>query len=316
LNKKRSFTHLLLALGVLIISGATLAWWAVGMAALSPTKAIPVDFQSASLESSGQVRAVPLRIGVAAMISPKATHTYYEKLLNRVGEKLGRPVELVQRKSYQEMNDLLKQRAIDVAFVCAGPYVLGHDQFGLELLVAPVSHGKQVYHSYIIVREDSGIRAVDDLRGRTFAFTDPDSNSGCMAPKHLLAGRGQTPGTFFGNCFYSYSHDNSIQAVMKGNADGAAVDSIIWEFAKDLDPSLAKQIKIVWVSPPYGIPPIVVHPDLAEAEKTQLRHLFLHLHEDEIARRFLQELRIDRFDLTTDTNYDSVRKMMRETPAK
>ncbi|HEV3146863.1 MAG TPA: phosphate/phosphite/phosphonate ABC transporter substrate-binding protein, partial [Gemmataceae bacterium] len=284
--------------------------------ALSPAKTISVDLQSASSQPSGEAGPVPLRIGVAAMISPKITYTYYEKLLKRAGEILGRRVEIVQRKSYQEMNDLLNRREIDMAFVCAGPYVTGHDQFGMELLVAPVSHGKQVYHSYIIVREDSGIRSVDDLRGRTFAYTDPDSNSGCLAPRHLLAGRGQTPGTFFGRCFYSYSHDNSIQAVIKGTADGAAVDSIIWEFAKDLDPSLASQIKIVWQSPAYGIPPIVVHPNVAETEKERLRHLLLHLHEDESARRFMQELRIDRFDRTTDTNYESVRQMLREIPIK
>jgi phosphonate transport system substrate-binding protein len=313
---KRRFFFLLLALGLLLVSGAALAWQAIGLAALSPAKPIPVDLQSASSQLSGEARVVPLRIGVAAMISPKITYTYYEKLLKRAGDILGRPVELVQRKSYQEMNDLLYRRKIDAAFVCSGPYITGHHEFGMELLVAPVSHGKQVYHSYIIVREDSGIRSVDDLRGRSFAFTDPNSNSGCLAPRHLLAGRGQTPGTFFGRCFYSYSHDNSIQAVKKGTADGAAVDSIIWEFAKDLDESLARQIKIVWESPPYGIPPIVVHPDLAEADKVRLRNLFLHLHEDEIARRFLQELRIDCFDRTTDTNYASVRQMIRETPTK
>jgi len=314
MHDKRAFS-ILLTLGVLIVSGLALAWLAGGLAALSSAKTVRVDLLSESPQS-GEAWPVPLRIGVAAMISPKTTYTYYEKLLQRAGVIVGRPVELVQRKSYQEMNELLKRRELDAAFVCAGPYVAGHDQFGMELLVAPVSHGKQVYHSYIIVREDSGIRSVDDLHGRTFAFTDPDSNSGCLAPRHLLAGRDQTPNTFFGRCFYSYSHDNSIQAVLKGTADGAAVDSIIWEFAKDLDPALARQIKIVWESPPYGIPPIVVHPDLAEAEKERLRQLFLHLHEDESAHKFMQELRIDRFERTKDSNYESVRQMLRETPIK
>jgi phosphonate transport system substrate-binding protein len=302
MHDKRNFSLLLLTLGILLVSGAALIWWAVGMAALSPAKAIPVDLQSAAWQPSGEARSVTLRIGVAAMISPKTTHIYYEQLLKRAGDILGRPVELVQRKSYQQMNDLLKRREIDAAFVCAGPYVTGHDEFGMELLVAPISHGKQVYHSYLIVRADSGIRSVDDLRGRTFAFTDPASNSGCLAPRHLLAGRGQTPATFFGRCFYSYSHDNSIEAVLKGTAD--------------VDPSLASQIKIVWQSPAYGIPPIVVHPGLAEADKEKLRQLFLHLHEDEFARRCMQELRIERFELTTDSNYESIRQMIRETPTK
>jgi len=247
------------------------------------------------------------------MISPISTFAIYEKLLNRVGGLYGSPVEFVQRKSYREVNDLIEQRAVDVAFVCAGPYVTGHQRFGMELLVAPVAHGKQVYHSYIIVGKQSTLQSFEQLRGRTFAFTDPDSNTGCLVPKYMLACQGEDARTFFGETFYSHGHDNSIKAVMDGTAAGAAVDSLIYDFSATLDPTIRQRTRIVLTSPPYGIPPIVVHPSMPARDKARLRRVFLGLHQDAVAQPLLQQLQIDRFEDVDDSLYDSVREMERKT---
>jgi phosphonate transport system substrate-binding protein len=255
--------------------------------------------------------SITLRIAVAAMTAPKATQEHYGKLMARLGELLGgRPAQLVQRKTYQETNDLLEQRQIDVAFVCSGAYVVGHKKFGMELLAAPVVGGKQVHFSYLIVRADSGIKSLEQLRGKTFAFADPNSNTGYVLPTALLAGRGETPASYFGHTFYSYSHDNSIKAVVKGTADATAVDSLVWDHSAALDPSLASTLHILHKSPPYAIPPVVVHPAMPVGDKTLLRNLFLSLHTDAEARGHLEQLRIDRFDRVEDRQYDTVREMV------
>jgi hypothetical protein len=96
----------------------------------------------------------PLKIGLAAMISPKDTVKYYGQMLEYVGKKLGRPVEMVQEENYDLMDGMLEKREVDIAFLCAGPYVKDKDKFGAELLVAPQSYGQPFYHSYILGRSE------------------------------------------------------------------------------------------------------------------------------------------------------------------
>ncbi len=253
----------------------------------------------------------PLRIAAAAMVSPAHTRHLYDDLLRAIADRLDRRPVLAQKKTYSETNAMVRRREVDVAFVCSAPYVAGKAEFGMELLVVPVAHGRTVYYSYIIAHHDSEIGSLADMRGKLFAFTDPESNSGCLVPRHMLATRGETPESFFSSVQYTYAHDNSIRAVAEGVADGAAVDSLIWDFLAATDPVYTSKTKIVAKSPPYGIPPVVVHPDLDKDLKTQLKAIFLSLHQDEETRRILAGLKIDRFVEAEDDLYDSIREMKR-----
>lgn len=257
----------------------------------------------------GPSQGAVLRVAVAAMISPMETEKSYFELLRLVGKRLGRKVELVQRKTYAEINDLLERREIDLALVCSGPYVAGHKKFGMELLAVPVVHGGTVYYSYFIVRRDGPIKNLQELRGRRFAFADPDSNTGYIVPRYVLSQLGETPEHFFGETFFTHSHDNSIKAVADGLADGAAVDSLIFEYMNAVNPADTGRTRIIYRSPPYGIPPVVIHPALDPGLKLRLRELFLHLHEDPEAQPFLTNIQIDRFVAGDDAMYASVREM-------
>jgi len=243
------------------------------------------------------------------MISPETTRVYYEELLEHIAGKLGKRAVFAQRRTYAEINEMVKKKEVDLAFVCSGPYTQGKKESGMEMLVVPVANGKTVYHSYIIANKNSTIRSLDDLRGKKFAFTDPQSNTGSLVPTYMLARKGETPKSFFRDFFYSNSHDNSIRAVADGQADGAAVDSLIWEFINRVDPALTAKTRIVEKSPAYGIPPVVVSAGTDPAMKQQLKQIFLTLHEDKSAAAMLAKLQIDRFVEGNDAMYDTVRQM-------
>lgn len=256
-------------------------------------------------------REKPVRIAIGSMISPKETFTYYNQILDYVSKKLDRPVELVHRETYQEVNDLLEAGEIDCAFVCSGPYVDGHDKFGLQLLVAPVStvYDKPVYYSYIIVPKDSQITQLKQLKGKKFAFTDPLSNTGELVPTYMLAKIGQTPDSFFSKYIYTHSHDRSIQAVAEKIVDGAGVHSLIWEYFNIENPVYTSETKIIQKSSPYGIPPVVVTKKTDPTLKKQLKEIFLEMHQDEEGKKILGKLLIEKFIVVSDSDYDSVREM-------
>ncbi len=72
-------------------------------------------------------------------------------------------------------------------------------KFGVELLVAPSVNGSPMYHSYVIVHNDSPIKAFPEFKGKVFAFTDPKSNTGKIYPTYLLKTMGYSPERFIAN---------------------------------------------------------------------------------------------------------------------
>jgi phosphonate transport system substrate-binding protein len=289
-----------------LAAGLTLA----GCAATSHAPEIRLD-RLEPLPTPAANGELPLRVAVGAVISPQGTVQSYQALLNYLAARLERPVELVQRRTYAEVNDLVQSGAVDMALVCTSAYVVGHDQFGMELLAAPIVNGEMVYHSVLIVPADSPARTMADLAGQTFAFTDPMSNSGRAYPTHLVQELGSNPEAFFGRTFFTYSHDDAIRAVAKGLADGAAVDSLVLDYALQREPELAARVREIHRSPPFGIPPAVVGPGLRPQLKATLRSLLVTMAEDPEGRAALAAAGIDRFVEADDAAYQTARDLVR-----
>lgn len=266
------------------------------------------DLQDLNTNQTDEI--IPLRIAVANVISPTGTLESYSPLVDYISEKLGRPVELIQRRTYAETNDLIRQGEVDIAFVCTSAYVIGHEEFGMQLLVAPQVNQETVYYSYLIVPSDSETNSMEDLKGKTFAYTDPLSNSGRLYPTFLVHQLGEDPERFFGRTFFTYSHDDAIQAVATGLADGAAVDSLVFQFTLSRQPDLADQVRVIHKSPPFGIPPVVIGPQVRPQLRAELQDLFLGMDEDPLAANALDELDIEKFVLIDDSAYDSVRELV------
>ncbi|HEY64113.1 MAG TPA: phosphate/phosphite/phosphonate ABC transporter substrate-binding protein [Caldilineae bacterium] len=254
----------------------------------------------------------PLRVVVAAIISPKGTVASYQPLLDYLSRRLGRPVELIQRRTYAEVNDLIRRNEVDLAFVCTRAYVQGRREFGMELLAIPQVHGQTVYHSVVIVRADFPAQRFEDLRGAVFAFTDPLSNTGYLYPNVLLKRLGESPDAFFRRTFFTYSHDHAIYAVAEGVADAAAVDNLVLDYALARDPSLQDRLRIIHTSPAFGMPPVVVGPGVRPQIKALLQEILLSMAHDPEGRRALQALEVDRFVLGRDEDYELIRTLERE----
>lgn len=255
-----------------------------------------------------------LKVAVAAMVSPKEGFVYYRELLDYLGRKLNKGIHLAQRKTYREVNELLGKGSIDIAFICSGPYAAADEKSGFELLVAPEINGSHFYQSYLIVNKSSPYKKLEDLRGKTFAFTDPESNTGRLVPLHWLSATGQQPETFFEKSIFTYSHDNSIMAVAKGLVDGAAVDGLIWEYFNRTKPRLTGRTRVIRKSENYGIPPLVSSSALSPDMKTRITEILLRAHEDPQGRRILDGLKIDRFVEARDEWYNSIRLMLSTVP--
>ncbi len=274
--------------------------------------AVVVDFSktvAVDRPISSEPESTQLKVAVAAIISPKETFAYYRQLLDYIGKQLGREIQFIQRKTYGEINELLARGQIDMAFICSGPYVVGKEKHGFELLATPEVQNSHFYHSYLIVNKNSRFQDLADLRGHVFAFTDPDSNTGKLVPTFWLSEINEKPETFFRKTIYTYSHDNAILAVARGLVDGAAVDGLIWEYYHHKNPVFTSETRIIRQSEPYGIPPLVASRSLSFELKTHIRQALFDMHKDPKGRQIISELMIDRFVNPRDEWYDSIRKI-------
>jgi phosphonate transport system substrate-binding protein len=256
-----------------------------------------------------------LRVAVAAMISPKETFVYYREMLDYLGRQSGHSVQLIQRKTYDEVNALFPKGEVDLAFICTGPYAASRDKYGFEAIATPQVRGQPFYQSYLIVPKDSPHQKLEDLKGRVFAFTDPDSNTGAMVPRFWLAEAGETPESFFSKTIFTYSHDNSIMAVAKGLVDAAAVDGHQWEYFERFSPAHTSRTRVIRKSQPFGSPPLVASARLTSEVRSQIQQILLSMHADPEGKRILENLLIDRFVAPRDEWYEPARAMIAGLPA-
>jgi len=271
------------------------------------SKTLPAARPTQPAGESGTVRGA-----VAAMISPRETFIHYRQLLAYLARKSGKDLEFVQRKTYEEINELLGKGEIDLAFICSGPYASARNRYGFIPLAVPEVQKNTSYRAYLIVNQDSPFNNLQDLKGQTFAFTDPDSNTGKLVPTFWLAQLNLRPETFFKQIIYTYSHDNSILAVARGLVAGATVDGLVWEYYQATNPVFTSKTRIIKKSEAYGIPPLVVSRQLPAAERERLQQTLLAMHRDPEGRKILGELLIDRFLPLQDEWYESIRSMHRD----
>lgn len=252
-----------------------------------------------------------LRFSVAAIQSPVGTWDGYSRLLALLGEQLGVPVQLIQRNTYRETNDLLTHGSIDVAFICTGGYFdLLRSGAKVDVLAVPVVRGTTTYHSVVIVPAASSARRLEDLAGHRFAFTDELSLSGHAWPVHAVKQAGLDPRRFFAAAYFTHSHDRSIEAVERGFVDGASVDSNILLDMIAAAPELERRVRVVHRSPPLGIPPVVALESFDEQTRERVREALRTLHLRPDGAKLLAPLGIERFVAPEPGLYDFARQVV------
>ena len=253
-----------------------------------------------------------LRIGLTAVVVREYVRSFND-FRDYLTLRTGRAVSLVQRRTYADIIDLLSRGELEAAWICGYPYVQPRDPEFLDLLVAPVYRGAPLYRSLVIVPADSIAQEIEDLRDGVFAYSDPDSNSGYLAPRSTLAAMGHDPDRFFRFSFFTYSHAETVAAVAERMADGGAVDSYVYNIQKRYEPDLVARTRVIRASRQFGFPPIVVRADLAQDVRLRLRDTLTGMADDSGGAALLARLDLDGFANVAPSLYDSIRELARRT---
>jgi ABC-type phosphate/phosphonate transport system substrate-binding protein len=245
----------------------------------------------------------------ANFMAPNVTSVYTD-VATRVGQALGIPTRLIEGIGFEQLRD----GSVDLAFLCGLPYIrLCRERPGmLRPLAAPVlgepRYGdRPVYFSDVIVRQDSPFQSFADLRGRRWAYNDPDSFSGCLVVQHRLLQMGETE-AFFGQVRFSGRHQQSIQDVLDAEVDGAAIDSHVLGVERLRNPELPGKLRVIASLGPSTIPSLVATSGVPQAVQDRVCDVLCGLGEDPASRAVLASGMIRRFTPIGDRAYDDIRE--------
>lgn len=250
----------------------------------------------------------PIRFGLTAVVVTENLR-FLDLWSLYLERKMGRKVEFVLRRSYQEVMDLLDSGGVEFAWICGYPYIQSKKQGSLKLLTVPIYRGMPRYHSYIIVHHSSPYQRFNDLRGRIFAFSDPNSNSGFLYPLALITKKGMKPRRFFRQTFFTFNHAETVQAVSEQVADGGAVDSYIWEYLAASKPNLTEKTRIIKKSGSFGFPPIVSRLGVNANTVKLMKDTLENMDEDFTGKKLLAQLKLDGFSYYPDSLFNEIRAM-------
>ena len=215
-------------------------------------------------------------------------------LQSYLAERLGRSVQLLKRRTYQEITALLLSGQLDAAWVCDDPYVQHEDR--LALLAVPLYRKEPLYQTYVIVSEGSKAQTFDEIQGTVHAFSDPDSTSGFLVTRYLLALRHTTPSQFFRAFFFTYGHRNVVRAVASGLAESGSIDGYVWDVMREREPDLVNKTRVVYRSEKLGFPPIVGLKSVSDTALAKaISGAFIEMPISRLGRQILSILELDGF---------------------
>jgi len=247
---------------------------------------------------------------VASHLAPSVLPAY-ALATRRLGERLGRPAELVVAGDYSRCLADVDH----VCFVCSIPYLLLRERVAMTPVAAPVLVGRRyesrpVYFSEVVVRADGPWRTFDALAGTRWAYNEPFSHSGFLVALHHLAMRGDGP-EFIGAWIEAGYHDDALHLILDGRADWAAIDSQVLDLWRRWHPTLRRELRTLAVLGPSTIQPVVASTTrLTVQQRQQVVDVLLELDGDPLGRSVLAACGIRRFVAIDDAAYDDVRRML------
>jgi phosphonate transport system substrate-binding protein len=216
--------------------------------------------------------------------NPEAIAPNAVQLGEFLSKKTGIKSEVFLPTNYAGVVEALRSENADVAYFSGWPYLVAHKEAGAELLVVEERDGKPFYYSQWYVGQDSDIKSLADLKGKSIAFTSPSSTSGYLFPlaKVIEEGhleKGGDPKSFFGEILYAGGYEQALKALAEGKVDAAAASD--YAFDRYLNDEERAKIKVLTKQGPAPTHGIAIRGDLPQEVKDKVKAALLSLNEEE-----------------------------------
>ena len=246
--------------------------------------------------------------GVIPVAGAQGMQDTFGKVAAYLGQKLGIKVKLVTPSDYAGVIVGMAHKHIDVAYLGPKSYCEAAKRAGAEAVVVEIDAeaGIPGYYGYVITKKGSGLKTLADIKGKKWAFTDPNSTSGTLVPTVMFANKGIDPKTYFSRVIYSGSHEASILSVKNGKVDAASTNNL--DYNRGLGKQWSKNdFNIIWKSKLIPGSPMAVRKDLPESLKKAIKDAFIAYKDKDN----LKTMKILGYAPAEDSMFDGVRKMIK-----
>jgi len=249
----------------------------------------------------------PLILAVHPYLPSKELIQRFTPLANYLGNEIGRSIEVRVGSDYDEHIAYVGKDQVDIAFMGPSSYVMAVAKYGKKPLLARLeTDGSPLFRGYFIVRQDSPLKSLADLKGKRMAFGDRDSTMSHLVPQYMLEKAG-VPLDKLAEYKFLGSHNNVVLAVLSGDFDAGAVkDEVFDKYAKQGLRALAD-------TPYYSDHVFVTRSTLASGTVRALRNAMLKLKDTPGGREILEAIKPHTTALVpaVDADYDNLRQVLK-----
>lgn len=248
-----------------------------------------------------------LILGVHPYLPPKDLIKRFEPLASYLGKAIGRPVEVRIGRNYDDHIEAIGKERIDIAFMGPVSYIKLVEHHGKKPILARLeTNGLPTFRGAIVTRRESPLKNLAELKGKRFAFGDPDSTMSHLVPEHMLLMAGVRRKDLAEYRFLG-GHHNVVLAVLAGDFDAGAVkDEVFQEYA-------AKGLRALADSPAFSDHVFVTRATLPADTVQTLRAALLRLKALPEGAAIMQSIKKDMTALipAADNDYDNLRTVVK-----
>ena len=218
-----------------------------------------------------------LRVTAIPDESPTELARKFEPLGKYLEARLGMKVEWTPVTDYAAAVETLVNKKIDLAWFGGFTFVQSSVRSGGKTLPLVQREEDAAFKSVFITSADTGIKTLEDLKGKTLSFGSQSSTSGHLMPRSVLLGAKVDPDKDLKRVSFSGAHDATIAAVASGKVDAGALNISVWnKFVEDKKVDTAA-VKVFFTTPPYYDYNWTVHADMPVALRDKITQAFLDL---------------------------------------
>jgi phosphonate transport system substrate-binding protein len=243
--------------------------------------------RAAAAQADWRASLREVRFGMISVENERDAIARLQGLQAYMTQALGVPFRVFRGSDYAAVVEAMRSGHAELAYLGPASYGLARRVMGER--VAPIfryldNAGLEGYHSVMIVKADSPVQRLEEMRGRSLAFSDPNSTSGFQVPGWFLRRQGMDPAAFFSRTGFSGSHEQGVMAVINGTYDAAVVAYSNDErntFQRMAEKGMipAGAVRVIWRSPLIPNSPVVIRMDLPEAFRRDVVAAFAALPE-------------------------------------
>lgn len=287
-----------------------LSWIAAGAVALTLGVSDLTMAAEANCPEGGTVRFGVEPYDTAARLVP-----IYAKVGKLIGDKLGCPVEVFVATNYNAEIEAMRNGKLEIGEFGPLGYVLAHELAKADAVAAfgTVAGKPDTYWASIVTYPDSGIKSVAEIKGHSFAFSDPASTSGHLFPAYALRKAGLDPDKDV-RALYAGSHTASFEALYNHKVDAGELNSEQLESAKQRGHYKDGDLVFLWKSDPIPTDPFSVRGDLPPEFKQRIVAVLQNLDLsslDPADRKIMVGAGITRLVPQSDSAYDGIRDLVK-----